>query len=363
MTQPTSTASAAAGSAPTRPDAAADGAPAHALPHSPSAWRFCVAPMMDLTDRHARFFLRLLTRQARLYTEMITTGALLHGDAPRLLRFDPAEQPVAVQLGGSEPRELALCARMAEDAGYAEVNLNVGCPSDRVQSGRFGACLMAEPQLVADGVAAMRATVSIPVTVKTRIGIDRDDSVERLFTLVDRVHAAGCTTFVVHARNAWLDGLSPKENREIPPLRHGVVHALKRKRPQLDVVINGGLTTLSQCREHLQQVDGVMLGREAYYTPWLLASVDPELFGVAAPVTSPAEAIERLIPYFEREIAAGTPPAAITRHLLGLFQAVPGARAWRRTLSEEIHRPGAGVATLRKALACVTRDAAEHVTA
>jgi tRNA-dihydrouridine synthase A len=242
---------------------------------------------------------------------------------------------------------------MAEDAGYDEVNLNVGCPSDRVQSGRFGACLMAEPQRVAECVAAMRATVAIPVTVKTRIGIDRDDDPTRLFTLVDTVHAAGCDTFIVHARNAWLDGLSPKENREIPPLRHGVVHALKRRRPQLTIAINGGLTTIAQCREHLRHVDGVMLGREAYYSPWLLATVDPELFGEPAPVATPAEAVERLLPYLEREIAAGTPASAVTRHLLGLFQAVPGARAWRRTLSEEIHRPGAGGTTLRKALAQV----------
>jgi tRNA-dihydrouridine synthase A len=323
-----------------------------------SPHRFCVAPMMDLTDRHARFFLRLLSRHARLYTEMVTTGALLHGDRARFLRFDAAEHPLALQLGGSEPDALAACARMAQDEGYDEVNLNVGCPSDRVQSGRFGACLMAEPELVAEGVAAMLAAVRIPVTVKTRIGIDRDESTERLYRLTEALVAAGCRTLVVHARKAWLDGLSPKENREVPPLRYGVVHQLKRDFPQLTIVINGGLTTIDDCRRELEHVDGVMLGRAAYYQPWLLTEVDPALFGTEAPLTLPAEAVERMLPYIERELAAGTPLAAITRHLLPLFQAVPGARAWRRTLSELAPRPGAGVEVLRAALAQVNRPLA-----
>ncbi len=314
--------------------------------------------MMDLTDRHARVFLRLLSRRARLYTEMITTGALIHGDRERFLAFDPSEHPLAIQLGGSDPTDLAACARMAEDAGYDEVNLNVGCPSDRVQSGRFGACLMAEPGLVAEGVAAMRAVVKIPVTVKTRIGIDRDESTERLYALVKAVRTAGCHTLVIHARKAWLDGLSPKENREVPPLRYPVVHALKRDFPDLTVVVNGGLATLAECPEHLEHVDGVMLGREAYYNPWLLAAVDPVLFGEPAPVASRVDAVERLMPYVEAQLAEDVPLSAITRHMLGLYQAVPGARSWRRTLSENVHRPGAGTELIRAALACVEGRAA-----
>ena len=328
-----------------------------------SAHRVAVAPMMDLTDRHARFFLRLLSRHARLYTEMVTTGALIHGDAPRLLRFDPAEQPVAIQLGGSEPAALAQCATMAEDAGYAEVNLNVGCPSDRVQSGRFGACLMAEPDLVAEGVAAMIAAVSVPVTVKTRIGIDRDDSVERLTRLVAAVRAAGCRTVIVHARNAWLDGLSPKENRELPPLRYTVVHEIKRAFPDLTIVINGGITTLDECSDHLQHVDGVMLGRAAYYNPWLLAGVDPALFGDEAPVTTREQAIERMAPYIEEQLANGVALTSITRHLIPLFLGQPGARRWRRALSEDARSPGAGMSLLMEAIAhtrAASTDAAEH---
>jgi len=309
--------------------------------------------MLDLTDRHARFFLRLLSRRARLYTEMITTGALLHGDAPRFLRFDPAEHPVALQLGGSDPRDLARCARMAEAAGYDEVNLNVGCPSDRVQSGRFGACLMAEPALVAECMAAMMAAAGIPVTLKTRIGIDRDESTERLWQLVEAVHTAGVRVLVIHARKAWLDGLSPKENREVPPLRYEVVHALKAAFPDCTVVVNGGLATIEQCRAHLAHVDGVMLGRAAYYSPWLLQSVDPVLFHQPAPVNSIAYVVERLLPYMEAQVAAGVPLSAITRHVLGLVQGVPGARQWRRTLSERVHQPGASPGLLLEALAHV----------
>ena len=320
---------------------------------SPNPHRFCVAPMMDLTDRHARFFLRLLSRRARLYTEMITTGALLHGDAPRFLRFDPAEHPIAIQLGGSDPAELARCARMAALHGYDEVNLNVGCPSDRVRSGRFGACLMAEPDLVAACVEAMGAASPIPVTVKTRIGIDRDESTDRLCTLVRAVRESGCRTVIVHARNAWLDGLSPKENREIPPLRYGVVQDLRRDFPDMSVVLNGGLRTLPAAGEQLARVDGVMLGREAYYNPWMLAGVDPVLFGEPATHASRHETVEAFMPYLEREFAAGTPLSAMTRHLLPLFQGQPGARAWRRTLSEDAHRPGAGPGLVAAALAAV----------
>lgn len=309
--------------------------------------------MMDLTDRHARAFLRLLSRRTRLYTEMITTGALIHGDRQRFLAFDPSEHPVAIQLGGSDPTELAACARMAQDAGYDEVNLNVGCPSDRVQSGRFGVCLMAEPALVADGVAAMRAAVTIPVTVKTRIGIDRDETTDRLYTLVEAVRTAGCRTLIIHARKAWLDGLSPKENREIPPLRYPVVHALKRDFPELTIVINGGLSTIEACAEQLREVDGVMLGREAYYNPWMLASVDPVLFGESAPVVSREEVVERFMPYVIARHREGVPVSAMTRHILGLYQAVPGARLWRRTLSEQVHRPGTGPEVIRAAVAHV----------
>lgn len=318
--------------------------------------RFCVAPMMDLTDRHARAFLRLLSRRARLYTEMITTGALIHGDRRRFLAFDPSEHPVAVQLGGSDAAELAACARMAEDAGYDEVNLNVGCPSGRVQSGRFGACLMAEPDLVAEGIVAMINAVTIPVTVKTRIGIDRDESTDRLYALMERVRSAGCRTFIIHARKAWLDGLSPKENREVPPLRYPVVHALKRDFPDLTIVVNGGIASIEAGAQQLEHVDGVMLGREAYYNPWLLASVDPVLFGEPAPVATRAEVVERFMPYVIARHREGVPVPAMTRHMLGLYQSVPGARLWRQTLSEGTRRPSAGPDTIEYALSHVERS-------
>ncbi len=319
--------------------------------------------MMDLTDRHARAFLRVLSRRARLYTEMITTGALIHGDAPRFLRFDPTEHPVAIQLGGSDPADLARCARMAADAGYDEVNLNVGCPSDRVKSGRFGACLMAEPALVAECVAAMADAVAIPVTVKTRIGIDRDDSTGRLYTLVDAVAAAGCRIVIVHARNAWLDGLSPKENREIPPLRYEIVHQLKRDRPELTIVLNGGLKTLESTAAELAFVDGAMLGREAYYNPWLLGRVDSELFGESDRCATRTEAVRQFGEYLEREVRGGTPLHAITRHMLGLFQSCPGARTWRRTLSERVHEAGADIGLVAEALAAVREPEAEGALA
>ena len=309
-----------------------------------------VAPMLDWTDRHCRYFLRLLSRHTLLYTEMVTTGAALHGDRERLLAHDPAEHPLALQLGGSDPVELARCARIAADFGYDEVNLNVGCPSDRVQSGRFGACLMAEPDLVADCVAAMRAAVTLPVTVKTRVGIDDRDSYAELVDFVDRVASGGCEVFIIHARKAWLSGLSPKENREIPPLRHDVVYRLKRDFPSLTIILNGGLTALDQIADSLQQVDGVMIGRAAYENPYLLADVDRRFFGSSAPPPSRQQVIRALLPYVETQLQRGTPLHCVTRHVLGLFQGIPGARAWRRYLSEHAHRRGAGVEVLEAAL-------------
>jgi tRNA-dihydrouridine synthase A len=306
--------------------------------------------MLDWTDRHYRFFLRLLTRHTLLYTEMVTTGAVLRGDRARLLGYDPAEHPLALQLGGSEPGELARCAGIAAEFGYDEVNLNVGCPSDRVQSGRFGACLMAEPDLVAECVAAMRAAVNLPVTVKTRIGIDGRDSYEELVDFVARVAMGGCEVFVIHARKAWLNGLSPKENRQIPPLRYEIVHRIKRDFPGLTVVLNGGLTDLDQVAEQLRQVDGVMIGRAAYENPYLLVGVDRRFFGSSAPPSSRHQVIRAFLPYVEAQLRQGTPLHCMTRHILGLFQGVPGARAWRRHLSERACRHGAGVEVLEAAL-------------
>jgi tRNA-dihydrouridine synthase A len=314
----------------------------------------CVAPMLDWTDRYCRYFLRQLSRHTLLYTEMVTTGALIHGDRERHLRFDAAEHPVALQLGGSDPTELAECARLGAGRGYDEINLNVGCPSDRVQSGRFGACLMAEPQVVAEGVAAMRAAVDVPVTVKHRIGIDEQDSYQQLRDFVGTVAEAGCEVFIVHARKAWLQGLSPKENRDIPPLKYELVHRLKRDFPQLQFVINGGFKTLAQVEAELAELDGVMIGREVYANPWLLADADRRLFGASAnPCVTPHQAVRATLPFVARELAAGTPLNRITRHMLGLFQGRPGAKAWRRHLSEQAHRPGAGIAVLEQALAKV----------
>ncbi len=312
--------------------------------------------MMDWTDRHCRFFHRLLTRRALIYTEMITTGALLHGDRARLLRYDPAEHPVALQLGGSDPAALARCARFAADAGYDEINLNVGCPSDRVQDGRFGACLMAEPELVGECVAAMKAAVSIPVTVKCRLGIDDQDPEAALDDMARTVAAAGVDALIVHARKAWLEGLSPKDNREIPPLDYARVFRLKRAYPRLPIILNGGIGDLAQGLDLLRAVDGLMLGRAAYREPWRLLNVDPVLFGAPAPFDSAAAAGRALIPYIERELAHGTRLYAIVRHVLGLFQAVPGARAYRRLLATEAVKPGAGANVFVQALECV-RDA------
>ena len=291
---------------------------------------FSIAPMMEWTDRHCRFFHRLLTRRALIYTEMITAGAVIHGDRTRLLAYDPAEHPVALQLGGSDPRALAECARVAAELGYDEINLNVGCPSDRVQEGRFGACLMAEPALVGDCVAAMKAKVDVPVTVKCRIGIDEQDPEEALETLTGALEQAGVDALIVHARKAWLDGLSPRENRDIPPLDYDRVYRLKAAHCGLRIVLNGGIVDLDQAARHLGHVDGVMMGRAAYQEPWRLLAVDPVMFGNAAPFASPKAAAEALVPYIERELARGARLHAITRHVLGLFRAVPGARAFRR---------------------------------
>jgi len=309
--------------------------------------------MMDWTDRHCRYFMRLLTRHALLYTEMVTTGALLHGDSGRFLRHHPLEQPLALQLGGSDPKALAASARLGEAAGFCEINLNVGCPSDRVQNNLIGACLMAHPQLVGDCVAAMRAAVAIPVTVKCRIGIDDSDSFEALSTFIDTVKTSGCSTFIIHARIALLQGLSPKQNREIPPLDYPRVYAIKRYFPELEIIINGGICTLQQCHTQLQQVDGVMLGREAYHNPWLLQAVDAELFGQPLRTTSRAEVLEQFFPYVGQELAAGTALQHMTRHVLGLFQGQPGGKRFRRHLSEHAHRPGAGLEVLQAALAQV----------
>ncbi|HCB12203.1 MAG TPA: tRNA dihydrouridine(20/20a) synthase DusA [Gammaproteobacteria bacterium] len=309
-----------------------------------------IAPMLDWTDRHCRFFLRLLSRRVLLYTGMVTTGAMLHGDPQRFLAYDPVEHPLALQLGGSNPDELAQCARIAADWGYDEVNLNIGCPSDRVQSGRFGACLMAEPALVSDCVAAMRLAVDLPVTIKTRIGIDEQDSYEELTDFVGRVAMGGCQVFIIHARKAWLRGLSPKENREIPPLHYEVVHQLKRDFPGLTVVLNGGLTTLDQITKQLQEVDGVMIGRAAYENPYWLTEVDSRFFGVRTSPPSRHQVVEAFLPYVEDQLRQGTPLHCMTRHILGLFQGVPGARAWRRTLSEHACQRGAGKDVVEAAL-------------
>jgi tRNA-dihydrouridine synthase A len=326
-------------------------------------YRFSVAPMMDWTDRHCRVFHRLLTRRALLYTEMLTTGAVIHGDRARLLGFDRSEHPVALQLGGSDARELSDAARIGEDFGYDEINLNVGCPSDRVKDGRFGACLMAEPRLVADCVAAMKRAVRIPVTVKCRIGIDDQDPEAALDVLARGVVAAGSDGLIVHARKAWLNGLSPKQNREIPPLDYARVYRLKAALPGVAVIVNGGIASLEEARAHLAHVDGVMLGRAAYQEPWRLFSVDPDIFGEAAPHATISDALESMMPYIERELARGTRLHAITRHLVGAYHAVPGARAFRRHLAEHGVRTDAGVNVLRDAIALVENRVAASIAA
>ncbi len=316
--------------------------------------RIAIAPMLDWTDRHERYFLRLITRHAWLYTEMVTTGAILHGERARFLDFHPAERPLALQLGGSVPMELAQCAKIGEDWGYDEINLNLGCPSDRVQSGRFGAYLMAEPQRVAECIAAMRHAVQIPVTVKTRIGIDHQEGYAPLHAFVHTLAAAGCKIFIIHARKAWLQGLSPKENREIPPLYYEYVHELKKDFPQLHISLNGGIRDWATVDAQLEQVDGVMIGREAYQNPYWLAQVDGRYYGDAHPLPTRQDILEQFIPYAQTQLAQGLYLSHLSRHLLGLFQGVPGARRWRRYISEHAHLSGAGVEVLQTAAAGVS---------
>src|SRR3954467_13955886 len=319
--------------------------------------------MMEWTDRHCRVFHRLMTRRARLYTEMLTTGAILHGDRGRLLGFDVSEHPVALQLGGSDPRDLATAAKIGEEFVYDEINLNVGCPSDRVKDGRFGACLMAEPALVADGVGAMKGAVRIPVTVKCRIGIDDQDPEVALDELARRVVAAGADALIVHARKAWLNGLSPKENRDIPPLDYDRVYRLKAALPNVPIVINGGIASIEEAKAHLAHVDGVMLGRAAYQEPWRLLDADPELFGEAAPHATMKQVFAAMMPYIEDQLERGTRLHSITRHFVGAFHGVPGARAFRRHLAENGVKAGAGAKVRRDAVALVDEGAARAAAA
>ncbi|MCX2760751.1 tRNA dihydrouridine(20/20a) synthase DusA [Vibrio sp. Sgm 22] len=318
--------------------------------------RLSVAPMLDWTDRHCRYFHRLLSQQTLLYTEMVTTGAILHGKGD-FLEYNEQEHPLALQLGGSNPVDLAACAKLAGERGYDEVNLNVGCPSDRVQNGRFGACLMAEPELVADCVSAMREVTDIPITVKTRIGIDDQDSYEFLTKFVSTVsEKGGCEQFTIHARKAWLSGLSPKENREIPPLDYDRAYQIKKDFSDLVIAVNGGVTTLEQTKEHLQHLDGVMIGREAYHSPFILAEVDQQIFGLDTPIKKRSQVVEEMYPYIERELSNGASLGHISRHMLGLFQSMPGARQWRRYISENAHKKGAGIEVMQTALAKIPKE-------
>ncbi len=315
--------------------------------------KLSVAPMMDWTDRHERVFLRLISRRALLYTEMVPTGAILHGERARFLAHDPREHPLALQVGGADPEDLAECARIAATRGFVEINLNVGCPSDRVQKGRFGACLMAEPALVGSCVAAMRRAAEIPVTVKTRVGIDDLDSYAHLRDFTATLCDAGLETLIVHARKAWLSGLSPKQNREVPPLRYDMVYRLKAEFPELEIVLNGGVQDLDQVQCHLAHVDGVMIGRAAYQNPYILAEADRRVFGEPHPALSRETIARGLLPYARAQVAAGVPVKRLTRHILGLFNGLPGARAWRRHLSQAAHRPGAGAEVIEQALEIV----------
>ncbi|CAK1962762.1 tRNA dihydrouridine(20/20a) synthase DusA [Vibrio gigantis] len=321
-----------------------------------AANRLSVAPMLDWTDRHCRYFHRLLSQQTLLYTEMVTTGAILHGKGD-FLEYNEQEHPLALQLGGSNPVDLAACAKLAGERGYDEVNLNVGCPSDRVQNGRFGACLMAEPELVADCVSAMKEVTDIPITVKTRIGIDDQDSYEFLTKFVSTVsEKGGCEQFTIHARKAWLSGLSPKENREIPPLDYDRAYQIKKDFSDLVIAVNGGITTLEQTKEHLQHLDGVMIGREAYHSPFILAEVDQQIFGLDTPIKKRSQVVEEMYPYIERELSNGASLGHISRHMLGLFQSMPGARQWRRYISENAHKKGAGIEVMQTALAKIPKE-------
>ncbi|MGF1854582.1 tRNA dihydrouridine(20/20a) synthase DusA [Vibrio satsumensis] len=318
--------------------------------------RLSVAPMLDWTDRHCRYFHRLLSQQTLLYTEMVTTGAILHGKGD-FLEYSEQEHPLALQLGGSNPVDLAACAKLAGERGYDEVNLNVGCPSDRVQNGRFGACLMAEPELVAGCVSAMKEVTDIPITVKTRIGIDDQDSYEFLTKFISTVsEKGGCEQFTIHARKAWLSGLSPKENREIPPLDYDRAYQIKKDFSDLVIAVNGGITTLEQTKEHLQHLDGVMIGREAYHSPFILAEVDQQIFGLDTPIKKRSQVVEEMYPYIERELSNGASLGHISRHMLGLFQSMPGARQWRRYISENAHKKGAGIEVMQTALAKIPKE-------
>ncbi len=312
--------------------------------------RFCVAPMLDWTDRHERFFLRLMSKHAVLYTEMVTTGALIHGDKDRYLKYNKEEHPVALQLGGSDPKAMAICAKMAEDYGYDEVNINVGCPSDRVQNGAFGACLMAEPDLVAENVTAMQNAVDIPVTVKNRIAIDEMDENECLPSFLKIVSAAGCETFIIHARKAWLKGLSPKQNRDVPPLNYDLVYQMKRDFPNVEIIINGGIKTLEQSKEHLENVDGVMVGREAYHNPFMMSQVDERLYGEAKDEKTEFAVLDQYIEYMQKQMNEGVYLKHMSRHLLGLFTGQAGAKAWRRHISENAHKEGAGIEVIQQAV-------------
>ena len=312
--------------------------------------RFCVAPMLDWSDRHQRMLMRSMSKHSLVYTEMVTTGALIHGDAQRYLKYDQGEHPIALQLGGSDPKAMAICAKMAEDAGYDEVNINVGCPSDRVQNGAFGACLMAEPELVAENVAAMQVAVDIPVTVKNRIAIDDMEEEETLRRFLSIVSAAGCKTFIVHARKAWLKGLSPKQNRDVPPLNYELVYQMKREFPELELIINGGIETLEECKKHLEQTDGVMVGREAYHNPYLMTDVDQSIYDdINQDKPTRMEVLESYKEYMQQQMSEGVYLKSMSRHLLGLFTGEAGAKAWRRHISENAHKEGAGIEVIEKA--------------
>ena len=306
--------------------------------------------MLDWTDQHERYLLRLISRQALLYTEMVTTGALIYGDKTRYLTFNQEEHPVALQLGGSDPQAMATCATMAEDFGYDEVNINVGCPSDRVQNGAFGACLMASPELVAENVAAMKQAVNIPVTVKNRLAIDDMDEYQTLHRFLTIVSDAGCRTFIVHARKAWLKGLSPKQNRDVPPLNYDLVYQMKQEFPDLEIIVNGGIKTLEQCEQHLQHLDGVMMGREVYHNPFVMSEVDARVYGLPAREINQFEVLDQYMAYMEQQLAQGVYLKQMSRHLLGLFAGQPGAKAWRRYISENAYKEGAGIDVIQKAV-------------
>ena len=311
--------------------------------------RFCVAPMLDWSDRHQRMLMRIMSKHSLVYTEMVTTGALIHGDAQRYLKFNQAEHPVALQLGGSDPQAMALCSKMAEDAGYDEVNINVGCPSDRVQNGAFGACLMAEPELVAENFSAMQAVVDIPVTVKNRLAIDDMEEEETVRRFISIVSAAGCKTFIVHARKAWLKGLSPKQNRDVPPLNYELVYQMKQEFPNVEIIINGGVDSIEACKAHLNHVDGVMMGREAYHNPYVMTDVDEQIYADKQSQKSRMDVLESYKEYMQQQMSEGVYLKSMSRHLLGLFTGEAGAKAWRRYISENAHKEGAGIEIIETA--------------